>query len=1228
MLIKRLILSMALVTATALAGMAYEYTFNWNELASQLPVLPDPNQQPQESDYFEVDPPTEGINIFIHPSQIPWNAQNPKPYVHAWNGGGYTTTWPGIQPDGDAKLVSVIGNDNQKESFYWYHFDEPEDVNIQVTFDGNQEYKRQFDGLGKGSHFFYYAPYSGLEPKLQYNKTTFYVRVMGSNITPTLYYFDYGGDWNNQHEMTPVTIDGTTWYKYSFPTNEVAHGGVIISDHGNNATQTSDIRNIKAGEYYLEYYPNGDRDRYDNLRHISGNDCNYKLWDNGASSGQEISKEITLTTTGEYGTASITIICQTVNDVYKVKVVNGELQFPLGASVSATVNDGHNLRQIWLGNPTQGAGGYGFENVTNATKQNVRDMEGLWNGSDNDHLYVVNSASNTFALGKQTNGGNEVFYIANGSKVYSEGTTLHGLLSTQYNVREQNHAFDDDLVAVGVRNVAGRNCLVCRSVEPRAAVVTDKPSYTDPNGNIYPWSNPATPQYDWIVLQLDNPEQYVTDPANYVGKVLRNVRGKFCEFTGEDGNNGWTLWLTPFMSVMGTPEVVGEASTTLNTYTMANFVEHDGDDHYMMEPRLAELCNVIDIMRTNDQILQVPTNAAQMPADENNQARDNIYTKLGIDYGYTSLYQNTYYDFWRASDEEVLTKNGLEGQTWRLKDKVYDCQGALVLASQHSAGQGSSYQYPLDYPFLNYMQTNNGCVMHIIGEAELSNYDAEMYVGNSDYWSRFDYANRRNAYRNDVLISIGAPEKTKTLDLTLKRFDATGTTPLADVATVKVSTANNTISINVTSLPASIEAKDDPAIKAIERDQRVFENGYSYNVQNASNNLVISDMFYSESLLTESPESKSGVTYQLVDNNNESHSIVGAVPVFEPKNYDLSRAKYTKAEVDNDTNGELMPDEEFVNANFDVKRAGRVDNWTVMRDNANTFMSGEAQRPLDRSAIGSNGVASLNDNENIATPQQHEYVPVLGTVYNGNTYGTFKQRVTDASTTMAIASNFNVDQLQGGLRVCPIQDTSITYYNAQLDLTSLVEDLEGEKAYLMRVWRVVDGTKTLLNDQTEFTDANVIDFAYKYGGTTIHNSDWATNYVDLAENLFVEAVNQQATPTRMRLVDTFVIDDAQPTTGSGAPRRAAAGGHDISYEATLYVEDRTTHLLYVKKAVVVPEADQIVTAIDDIDQCSAPVASVRYVSATGLVGTEPFDGINIVVTTYTDGTVTTTKQTK
>ncbi len=126
----------------------------------------------------------------------------------------------------------------------------------------------------------------------------------------------------------------------------------------------------------------------------------------------------------------------------------------------------------------------------------------------------------------------------------------------------------------------------------------------------------------------------------------------------------------------------------------------------------------------------------------------------------------------------------------------------------------------------------------------------------------------------------------------------------------------------------------------------------------------------------------------------------------------------------------------------------------------------------------------------------------------------------------------------------------------------------------------------------------------------------------------MEAVNQQATPTRMRLVDTFIIDDAQPATDGNAPRRVAAGGHDISYEATLYVEDRTTHLLYVKKAVVVPEADQIVTAINDIDQCSAPVASVRYVSATGLVGTEPFDGINIVVTTYTDGTVTTTKQTK
>ncbi|GEM_PF-1547829 len=52
-------------------------------------------------------------------------------------------------------------------------------------------------------------------------------------------------------------------------------------------------------------------------------------------------------------------------------------------------------------------------------------------------------------------------------------------------------------------------------------------------------------------------------------------------------------------------------------------------------------------------------------------------------------------------------------------------------------------------------------------------------------------------------------------------------------------------------------------------------------------------------------------------------------------------------------------------------------------------------------------------------------------------------------------------------------------------------------------------------------------------------------------------------------------------------------------------------------------ASGVVTAIDDVN--AARVAAVKYVSVTGQVSDRPFNGVNIVVTRNTDGTITTTK---
>ena len=54
------------------------------------------------------------------------------------------------------------------------------------------------------------------------------------------------------------------------------------------------------------------------------------------------------------------------------------------------------------------------------------------------------------------------------------------------------------------------------------------------------------------------------------------------------------------------------------------------------------------------------------------------------------------------------------------------------------------------------------------------------------------------------------------------------------------------------------------------------------------------------------------------------------------------------------------------------------------------------------------------------------------------------------------------------------------------------------------------------------------------------------------------------------------------------------------------------------------DPSKIITAIDDVQTDAAPV-SVRYLNAAGMSANEPWQGVNIVVTTMSDGSQTVTK---
>ena len=56
------------------------------------------------------------------------------------------------------------------------------------------------------------------------------------------------------------------------------------------------------------------------------------------------------------------------------------------------------------------------------------------------------------------------------------------------------------------------------------------------------------------------------------------------------------------------------------------------------------------------------------------------------------------------------------------------------------------------------------------------------------------------------------------------------------------------------------------------------------------------------------------------------------------------------------------------------------------------------------------------------------------------------------------------------------------------------------------------------------------------------------------------------------------------------------------------------------------EGNLVITAVEDVtDVVSREVADVKYVNMAGMVSNRPFDGVNIVVTRYTDGSTSTMK---
>ncbi len=92
-----------------------------------------------------------------------------------------------------------------------------------------------------------------------------------------------------------------------------------------------------------------------------------------------------------------------------------------------------------------------------------------------------------------------------------------------------------------------------------------------------------------------------------------------------------------------------------------------------------------------------------------------------------------------------------------------------------------------------------------------------------------------------------------------------------------------------------------------------------------------------------------------------------------------------------------------------------------------------------------------------------------------------------------------------------------------------------------------------------------------------------------------------------------MVDDGSE---AGAPRR-------VTIDQDTKSTTTTTFTLYPLEIVF--EAKDVVTGIDETQMAAKTVTGVTYYNVAGMQSATPFNGVNIVVTRYSDGSTSSSK---
>ena len=302
---------------------------------------------------------------------------------------------------------------------------------------------------------------------------------------------------------------------------------------------------------------------------------------------------------------------------------------------------------------------------------------------------------------------------------------------------------------------------------------------------------------------------------------------------------------------------------------------------------------------------------------------------------------------------------------------------------------------------------------------------------------------------------------------------------------------------------------------------------------------------------------------------------------------------------------------------YDLKRKiGDEGSWTVValaQHEGNTFLPQNSDHSSQGAAVsmptGANEMwMTLKDDDPVSNVVTY-YVPVTvanGVVTTGNTYGApIQSTIMDKVSLMVSISGSKSDQRWGGHWEMNGKDYCV--YTPVITIESSDFDNQVRRPILFRAWLISDDAwdfarvDNAITATTKFTNPHLLgEYIVPADQTDVH-------YVVIGEDW------DRETDWNTKLDNAF----AAPSLGA-----------DVNIVVRAYYENVASQLRDGEAKYRIAEQGtngiDLPTSVIEIVG-SREVIGVTYVNSVGQASEQPFEGVNIVVTRYSDGSVSTTK---